>query len=282
MTTIAAHRHALRADTTANWESEDPVLGADEEGVEILTDGSRLRKLGDGSTAWTGLGYADRGPAPVLNFAAATNVAAGGTSTVTVTETSPGVYSVQLGLVVGMTGPAGLNWRNAWDAGTQYAVDDAVYYQGSSYYAVAVPAVGAAPDPAKQSPWMELAVMGQKGEPGDNGSLVATSLTDTGTVTIGAGATSTAWRESTITGNVTYTMGTPSPPSGETFNITMLIRQDATGGHTITWDPAIRWPSGVAPSLPTTAGAVHVVTLAWSPLLSAWCGFVSGTSMAVA
>lgn len=77
-------------------------------------------------------------------------------------------------------------------------------------------------------------------------------------------------------------MGTPSPPSGETFNITMLIRQDATGGHTITWDPAIRWPSGVAPSLPTTAGAVHVVTLAWSPLLSAWCGFVSGTSMAVA
>jgi hypothetical protein len=70
----------------------------------------------------------------------------------------------------GDTGPAGLNWRMGWDAGTQYAVDDAVYYNGSSYYAVAVPTVGTAPDPNLTTPWMELAIMGQKGDKGDTGA----------------------------------------------------------------------------------------------------------------
>jgi hypothetical protein len=74
----------------------------------------------------------------------------------------------------GATGPAGLNWRLAWDDSTQYAIDDAVYYSGSSYYAVAVPDVGTAPDPDLTTPWMELAIMGQKGDKGDTGATGAT------------------------------------------------------------------------------------------------------------
>lgn len=45
----------LRRDTAANWTSNDPTLSAGEIGVE--TDTLKF-KIGDGSTAWTSLGYA--------------------------------------------------------------------------------------------------------------------------------------------------------------------------------------------------------------------------------
>lgn len=45
----------LRRDTAANWTSTNPVLAAGEQGLE--TDTGRV-KIGNGSTAWTSLGYA--------------------------------------------------------------------------------------------------------------------------------------------------------------------------------------------------------------------------------
>jgi hypothetical protein len=46
----------------------------------------------------------------------------------------------------GPTGTRGLNWRGAWNAGTNYAKDDAVYYNGSSYVAlIAIGTSGAVP-----------------------------------------------------------------------------------------------------------------------------------------
>lgn len=47
-------RIRLRRDTAANWTSENPVLLAGEMGIETDT---RKYKVGDGSTAWTGLSY---------------------------------------------------------------------------------------------------------------------------------------------------------------------------------------------------------------------------------
>lgn len=44
----------LRNDTAANWTSTNPTLAVGEMGVETDTD---LFKLGDGTTAWTSLGY---------------------------------------------------------------------------------------------------------------------------------------------------------------------------------------------------------------------------------
>ena len=44
----------LRRDTAANWTSANPVLAQGELGVETDTD---KIKVGDGSTAWTSLGY---------------------------------------------------------------------------------------------------------------------------------------------------------------------------------------------------------------------------------
>lgn len=53
MATIPAHQRQ-RIDTAANWTSNDPTLGNGEIGVESDTD---KIKIGDGSTAWSGLSY---------------------------------------------------------------------------------------------------------------------------------------------------------------------------------------------------------------------------------
>jgi len=44
----------LRIDTSTNWTAADPTLLAGESGLE--SDTGRI-KIGDGSTAWTSLGY---------------------------------------------------------------------------------------------------------------------------------------------------------------------------------------------------------------------------------
>jgi len=49
-----ADRIQIRRDTAANWTSVNPTLAQGELGVE--TDTNKF-KVGDGSTAWTGLGY---------------------------------------------------------------------------------------------------------------------------------------------------------------------------------------------------------------------------------
>lgn len=58
---MAVVRIQLRRDTAANWTSANPTLAAGEMGVETDTD---QFKIGDGTTAWTSLGYGGlQGPA---------------------------------------------------------------------------------------------------------------------------------------------------------------------------------------------------------------------------
>ncbi|CAB4133292.1 hypothetical protein UFOVP257_119 [uncultured Caudovirales phage] len=47
-----ANRIQLRRDTTSNWENINPVLADGEPGYDIVTNEIRI---GDGSTAWSGL-----------------------------------------------------------------------------------------------------------------------------------------------------------------------------------------------------------------------------------
>ena len=49
----------IRRDTAANWTSVDPVLAEGELGIEVDTS---YFKIGDGTTAWSGLGYVATGP----------------------------------------------------------------------------------------------------------------------------------------------------------------------------------------------------------------------------
>jgi hypothetical protein len=46
-----------RTGTTAQWEYYNPTLRIGEIGVEILTDGQRFIKLGNGSLNWRDLEY---------------------------------------------------------------------------------------------------------------------------------------------------------------------------------------------------------------------------------
>lgn len=54
---------------------------------------------------------------------------------------------------------------------------------------------------------------------------------------------------------------------GLQWEYTFYLRQDATGGRTVTWpngtggQPKVLWPGGVAPTLSTAPGALDVVTL---------------------
>ena len=47
----------LRNDSTANWDTKNPVLDKGEIGFEFTADGAVLTKVGDGTTAWKQLGY---------------------------------------------------------------------------------------------------------------------------------------------------------------------------------------------------------------------------------
>jgi len=53
----------------------------------------------------------------------------------------------------------------------------------------------------------------------------------------------------TLTGNCTFTF--PTATTGESF--TLFLRQDGTGGRTVTWPANVRWPGGTAPTITSTA-----------------------------
>ncbi len=53
----------------------------------------------------------------------------------------------------------------------------------------------------------------------------------------------------TLTGNCTFTF--PTATAGKSF--TLLLRQDGTGGRTVTWPAAVKWPGGTAPTITNTA-----------------------------
>lgn len=59
----------------------------------------------------------------------------------------------------------------------------------------------------------------------------------------------------TLTGTCAFTFTAPSGIS----DILLHITQDGTGGYAATWPASVKWTSGTAPTLTTTAGAVSVL-----------------------
>lgn len=53
----------------------------------------------------------------------------------------------------------------------------------------------------------------------------------------------------TLTGNCTFTF--PTATAGKSF--TMFLKQDATGGRTVTWASSVKWPASTAPTITSTA-----------------------------
>lgn len=59
-----------------------------------------------------------------------------------------------------------------------------------------------------------------------------------------------------LTNGVTLTFTNPPPSTVYTF--TLIIKQDATGGRTISWPASVKWPGAVVPPATTSANAVDI------------------------
>lgn len=64
------------------------------------------------------------------------------------------------------------------------------------------------------------------------------------------------FHKSTLTDNCTYTFTAPTGPT----TLVLKVVQDGTGSRTVTWPAAVKWPSGTAPTLTTTAAAVDIIS----------------------
>lgn len=83
----------------------------------------------------------------------------------------------------------------------------------------------------------------------------------------------------TLTGNTTFTFdNAESTPAGNSF--TLIVQQDATGGHSITWPTSVEWDSGSAPSLSTAANDKHMIGFISPDGGTTWIGVVSATGIA--
>lgn len=70
--------------------------------------------------------------------------------------------------VAGPVGPAGLEWQGAWVSGATYAIDDAVGYNGASWFCIAPTSGTVAPNLATTE-WALLAAQGAQGPMGPQG-----------------------------------------------------------------------------------------------------------------
>lgn len=65
MEQLLKSRIKTKKDTQANWESANPVLKDGEEILVVCSDGKTRRKIGDGTSSYSSLPYADYGLVPV-------------------------------------------------------------------------------------------------------------------------------------------------------------------------------------------------------------------------
>lgn len=64
-----------------------------------------------------------------------------------------------------------------------------------------------------------------------------------------------------VTGNITSMAITNPPASGKAGMLTIVFQQDATGGRTIAWGSAFRFPGGTDHTLSAAANAIDIFTL---------------------
>lgn len=69
---------------------------------------------------------------------------------------------------LGPVGPAGLNWQGAWTSGTSYVADDAVGYDGASWFCILATSGTTTPD-LDTTHWALLASQGAQGPQGVQG-----------------------------------------------------------------------------------------------------------------
>lgn len=98
---------------------------------------------------------------------------------------------------------------------------------------------------------------GPQGVPGFSHLPYVTEASASGDVTADL-SESSAWLL-ILTGDVTLAF--TGATGGAASQLVLFLRQDATGGHSVTWPSGITWPGGSPPALGTAAGATSIVEL---------------------
>lgn len=79
---------------------------------------------------------------------------------------------------------------------------------------------------------------------------------------------------------ITFFDADPDPISGsEIYRLRVILKQDGTGGRTVTWPANVKWPGGTVPTLTATAHAVDVFEFEFSPEDSSYFGRTYGLDM---
>jgi hypothetical protein len=99
----------------------------------------------------------------------------------------------------------------------------------------------------------------------------------TGTWTMNCAAAN--FFELTLTGSITISP-TNVPANGRVWSGTIVAKQDATGGRTITWPTGIKWPGGSAPPATTTANATDIWSIMTYDGGSTWVASLSVKNVA--
>lgn len=70
----------------------------------------------------------------------------------------------------------------------------------------------------------------------------------------------------------------PEVEQGKAKSFVVIVTQDSTGGHTVTFESGTLWSGGSAPTISEAANAVSIVTLMTAG--SSWVGFLAGADVA--
>lgn len=223
----------LRRDTAANWTSANPTLAAGEFAIETDTD---KYKIGDGSTAWTSLGYSSL-PSGVLQLS-------GGAMTGAITT-------------------------NSTFDGVDIATRDAILTSTTTTAAAALPKAGGTLSGAIVAADQIISAPVLK----DIGETCVANATSGATDTIDL--TDGNVHNVTLTANCTFTFSNP-PASGTSGTFTLFLNQDGTGSRTATWPGSVKWAGGTAPTLTTTASRTDILVFTTIDAGVIWYGAVSG------
>ena len=223
----------LRRDTAANWTSANPTLAAGEFAIETDTD---KYKIGDGSTAWTSLGYSSL-PSGVLQLS-------GGAMTGAITT-------------------------NSTFDGVDIATRDAVLTSTTTTANAALPKAGGTLSGAIVGADQIISAPVLK----DVGETCVANATSGSTDTIDL--TDGNVHNVTLTANCTFTFSNP-PASGTSGSFTLFLNQDGTGSRTATWPGSVKWAGGTAPTLTTTASRTDILVFTTIDSGTIWYGAVSG------
>jgi hypothetical protein len=137
---------------------------------------------------------------------------------------------------IGPTGATGIDWQGTWSALTNYVNNDAVFYNGASWFAAGDPPVGDVPSESSLY-WFPLAlqgatgptgpqgpqgiqgIQGEVGPQGPVGPQGAAATIAVGTVTTGAPGSSATVTNVGTTGSAVFNFSIPKGDTGDIGNI---------------------------------------------------------------